>query len=237
VDAAVEVLAERGTDHTRFADVAERCGVAVSTLQCYFGSREDMLIEALRRAIVREVEATEATAAGQADPWRRLVALVERALRTDERDRCLLMELWRATLRDDELAQFCLSLRDRCRRPYLDAIAEGRAAGLFHPAHDPRDVVDVLTASLCGLSHPWAVPPPASGDRRHSDVLLAQLRGALGVVATDPARDLAARCTITPAHWAETVKTLQSQGELPASAPLGGGFDPRFVAAADPLRR
>lgn len=193
LDAAIDVLAERGTEHTRFADVAERCGVAVSTLQCYFGSREDMLVEAVRRAILREVEDTETTAAAEADPWHRLVALVERALRSNQRDRCLLMELWRATMHDDELAEFCVSLRERCQRPYLDAIDEGRTSGAFLPEHDPRDIVDVLTASLSGLAHPWAVPPNTTVTQPFSEVLLAQLRGILGVVSADPARQLVSR--------------------------------------------
>ena len=46
----VEVLADRGFAGTRFIDVAEASGVAVSTLQGYFGSHEDMLIEALAGA-------------------------------------------------------------------------------------------------------------------------------------------------------------------------------------------
>jgi AcrR family transcriptional regulator len=50
LDAAVEVLAERGYERSRFADVAAATEVAISTLQSYFGSREDMLIEALFRA-------------------------------------------------------------------------------------------------------------------------------------------------------------------------------------------
>jgi AcrR family transcriptional regulator len=61
LDAAIDVLAA-GCEHTRFADVSAVCGVAVSTLQCYFGSREDMLIEALRRAIDLEVLAVEEVA-------------------------------------------------------------------------------------------------------------------------------------------------------------------------------
>ena len=47
LDQVVAVLADRGYAGTRFSDVSEASGVAVSTLQGYFGSREDMLIEAL----------------------------------------------------------------------------------------------------------------------------------------------------------------------------------------------
>ena len=57
LDQVVVVLAERGYGRTRFTDVSEASGVAVSTLQGYFGSREDMLIEALGRATTVAVTA------------------------------------------------------------------------------------------------------------------------------------------------------------------------------------
>ena len=41
LEAAGRVIAERGADATRFADVAAESAVPVSTLQYYFGSRED----------------------------------------------------------------------------------------------------------------------------------------------------------------------------------------------------
>ena len=59
LEAAATVLAERGYENTRFADVSEASGVAISTLQNYFGSREDMLIEAMRHATDVEVHASE----------------------------------------------------------------------------------------------------------------------------------------------------------------------------------
>ena len=45
---AGQVIADRGYEETRFADVAERAGASVSTLQYLFGSREDLLIATLR---------------------------------------------------------------------------------------------------------------------------------------------------------------------------------------------
>src|SRR5947209_2417018 len=51
LEAACRVIADRGADATRFADVAAESGVPVSTLQYYFGSREDLLVAALRRLV------------------------------------------------------------------------------------------------------------------------------------------------------------------------------------------
>ena len=55
LEAACRVIAERGADATRFADVAAESGVPVSTLQYYFGSREDLLVAAFRHASGTEI--------------------------------------------------------------------------------------------------------------------------------------------------------------------------------------
>jgi AcrR family transcriptional regulator len=196
LDAAIDVLAARGCEHTRFADVAAVCGVAVSTLQCYFGSREDMLIEALRRAIDLEVLAVEQVASAEPDPWRRITALVSHSLHMSERARRIVLEFWRATIRDDELREYCVELQERCREPYLRAIADGRDHQVFMLRHDPQDVVDVLMAVLCGLSHPWAVQRARPSIEGFQDVLLAQLAATLGVSAAHLTQHLSSAVAI-----------------------------------------
>ena len=81
LEAAGRVIAERGADATRFADVAAESGVPVSTLQYYFGSREDLLVAAFRHASGTEIAALEADLAGLSDPWQQLVRVVTSALR------------------------------------------------------------------------------------------------------------------------------------------------------------
>src|ERR1700754_2734942 len=97
------VLAERGYEKTRFADVSTASGVAVSTLQSYFGSRDDMLIESMRHATDLEGLALEAMADSDVDPWNRLVAIVDRHLDMPMRSHVLFIEFWRAGMRDAEL--------------------------------------------------------------------------------------------------------------------------------------
>ena len=80
LEAAGRVIAERGADATRFADVAAESGVPVSTLQYYFGSREDLLVAAFRHASGTEIAALEAETAGLDDPWQQLARIVTRAV-------------------------------------------------------------------------------------------------------------------------------------------------------------
>src|SRR2546428_13532303 len=69
LEAACRVIADRGADATRFADVAAESGVPVSTLQYYFGSREDLLVAAFRHASGAEIAALEADLAAMSGPW------------------------------------------------------------------------------------------------------------------------------------------------------------------------
>ncbi|MDG4807376.1 TetR family transcriptional regulator C-terminal domain-containing protein [Micromonospora sp. WMMD1120] len=178
-----DVLATRGYENTRFADVAAAGGVAISTLQTYFGSREDMIIEAMRLSTDREVAALQSASAAEADPWRRLVTLVDRSLHNSESTRQVLVEFWRSAMRDDELREHSAEVWTRYRAPFLSAVREGVARGVFTPTHDADAVTDFLLTALAGLiiSRVQHHPTPTPTDFRV--VLLAQLRLMLGVTS------------------------------------------------------
>jgi AcrR family transcriptional regulator len=180
LEAAATVLAERGYENTRFADVSEASGVAISTLQNYFGSREDMLIEAMRHATDVEVHALEAVAQSEADPWNRLVAMIDRNLNTPMRNHQLLFEFWRSGMRDAELRDYGQEGWARYRAPFVATVAQGRDTGVFTPTTNPDDVVDLLLASLSGAIIPRVLdfPAPASGHFRTA--LLRQTALMLG---------------------------------------------------------
>lgn len=183
LDAVIDVLADRGYDHTRFTDVSAATGVPVSTLQNYFGSREDMLIEALRRAVDREVVTMEAVAAAEEDPWTCLVALVRHGLRNSLAADRMLLEFWRAAMRDEELRAYTAALRDRYREPFVTAVAEGCRTGAFRARHEPDDIVDVLVVCLGGAVLPRVHQQPTVLDEGFESVLLAQLADSLQVEA------------------------------------------------------
>src|SRR2546430_3757968 len=106
LEAACRVIAERGADATRFADVAAESGVPVSTLQYYFGSREDLLVAAFRHASSEEIAALEAELAAMGDPWQRLTRIVARAVAGYQADEArsgrLWIESWHFGIRDPE---------------------------------------------------------------------------------------------------------------------------------------
>ncbi|MEE6310782.1 TetR/AcrR family transcriptional regulator [Plantactinospora veratri] len=174
------MLAARGYEHTRFADVSAASGVAISTLQTYFGSREDMVIEAMEVFTDREVEALEAVAGAEADPWRRLVALVDRSLHNSESVRQILVEFWRSAMRDDELRAYSTEVWLRYRAPFLAAVREGSARGEFTLAHDAEGVTDLLLTALAGLIVTRVQHHPTPSPEGFRAALLGQLGLVLG---------------------------------------------------------
>lgn len=180
------MLAERGFAGTRFADVSHASGVAVSTLQGYFGSREDMLIEAFERATSVAVTAMRELAAQSDDPWQQLVAMVDRGLTTDADTWRMLMEFWTAAAHDAELRDHAAQLAEQYREPFVDAVRRGVESGAFTPRFEVAAIVEVAVADIVGLLYPVVLGHLQAQDTGYRDVVLAQLAFALST-STDSA--------------------------------------------------
>jgi AcrR family transcriptional regulator len=180
LDIVIAVLADRGYEGTRFADVSAASGTAVSTLQNYFGSREDMLVEALQRSTNGEVEALEALAAVHSDPWERLVALIDRSLGNPEPVQRTLLEFWRSAMRDEELREHSEQVQRRYREPFLTAVQEGCDEGVFQPEHSASDVVHFLLDVLAGAIIPRVLHQDGPSPEAFRSLLLSQVGVALG---------------------------------------------------------
>lgn len=180
LDHVVSVLTERGYDRTRFTDVAKVAGVAVSTLQFYFGSRDDMLVEALHRSCAREVVRLAAIKP-DAPPWERLVALVEHSLDPADVDIWrMLIEFWYASMHDEELRQQSDKLQYDWSRPFADAITRGVELGDFQ-VDNVENMVTFLVGILDGLMLPQVLKHGYYDVEGVKAVVLDVLAKALGV--------------------------------------------------------
>lgn len=175
----VAVLADRGYAGTRFVDVSEASGVAISTLQGYFGSREDMLIEAFTHATSVAVAAMDEFAAQVDDPWEQLVAMIDRGLSTDVAAWRMLMEFWTAAAHDTELQDHAAALAAQYREPFVDAVRRGIESGAFTPRFDTAAIVEVAVATIVGLLYPVVLGHLSPQDTDYREVVLAQLAFAL----------------------------------------------------------
>jgi AcrR family transcriptional regulator len=164
LEAACRVIGDRGADATRFADVAAESGVPVSTLQYYFGSREDMLVAAFRHASSAEIAALEADIAAMNDPWDRLEQIVTRALTGYQPDAPeagrLWIESWHFGIRDPEMRADTLQDYGDWRRLVADAVRHGIEQGSFGDTHRPERVAVLAIALVDGMGIPLALGDP-----------------------------------------------------------------------------
>jgi AcrR family transcriptional regulator len=164
--AAVTVIAARGVESTRFADVSAASGVPVSTLQYYFGNREDMIVAAFRHAVADEAARLRAAVADEpgADPWQDLVALMRIGVVDGGEAPStwrLWVELWRTALRDEELRRDALEVSRQWRELLVTVIERGQETERFRRRTDPLLVANQAISLMDGAGIPVALDDPA----------------------------------------------------------------------------
>ena len=151
--AAARVLVRDGTAGLRIRDVAEEAGVSTGVVHYYFGSKDEILIEALRWAVRAPVERFAELRRDGDHLWA-LATLLEVSLPHpgilfDEY--VLWLEFWTAVSHDPALLPLCEELATLYRDEVAQLVLEGTAAGQFSPVAAPNDVAERLIALVDGL--------------------------------------------------------------------------------------
>ncbi|MEX0991788.1 MAG: TetR/AcrR family transcriptional regulator [Actinomycetota bacterium] len=154
LDAAAEAIVERGLAETRVADVAMRARMSPGHVLYYFGTKDELLLEALRRSeegLYEEVAADLATIPG---PVERLVRLIEHSSPAGKGDPAwvLWVEVWARAARDEALAKQLGELDQRWLDTLVEIVREGQQTGVFDASVDADDFADGFTALLDGLA-------------------------------------------------------------------------------------
>ena len=137
LEAAVDVIVERGACKTRIADVAERGGTSAPLVLYYFESKDRLLNEALAFAEDRFYLAIFAELTNLETASEKLVRLIELTCGHEStaellrEDLALWTELWSRALRDEVAARKRAALDRRWRRTIADIVKEGQRAGEF----------------------------------------------------------------------------------------------------------
>src|ERR671919_3052741 len=111
LEAAMDVIADRGLCETRVADVARRAGTSAALVLYYFESKDRLLTEALTHAEDRFYLETFHELTGIERAADRLAHLIDRSFPTPRGssemlgDWKLWIELWSRALRDPEVAR------------------------------------------------------------------------------------------------------------------------------------
>jgi len=151
--AAARVLVRDGTAGMRVRDVAVEAGVSTGVVHYYFGSKDEMLVDALRWAIGKPAERF-AEIRQDGDHLRVLACLLEVSLPHpgvlfDEY--VLWLEFWTAVTHDTTLQTLCEELASEYRDEMVRLIREGTEAGAFRPVADVDIVAERISAMVDGL--------------------------------------------------------------------------------------
>jgi AcrR family transcriptional regulator len=154
VDAMRESVAERGTAGSTFDQVAKAAGVSRGLLHYYFGTKERLLVEVVRRDCevrIASLDAALAQAQTADDFIAVLVASLDDVVRNDPGFVTLLFELFVLSRRHEEVAAEYRELLSRLRTQVAALLREKEAAGVLHLGADAEAVVDVLFSLADGI--------------------------------------------------------------------------------------
>ena len=154
VEAMRASVAERGTAGSTFDQVARAAGVSRGLLHYYFGTKERLLVEVVRRDCDLRMAALDAqlAQARTADDFIAvLVASLEDVVRNDPAFVTLLFELFVLSRRHEEVAAEFSELLRRPREQVAELLRAKVAEGVLHLAAEPDAVVDVLFSLADGI--------------------------------------------------------------------------------------
>jgi AcrR family transcriptional regulator len=162
VDAMRESVARRGTAGSTFDHVAREAGVSRGLLHYYFGTKERLLVEVVRRDSEIRLAALAASLgdARTADDFiDAMVRSLEQLIERDPGFVVLLYELFTLSRRNEEIAGELAAL---CRQTRADLAASLKAKhdeGVLALGADPDAVAGVLLALGDGLALRFLIEP------------------------------------------------------------------------------
>jgi len=158
--AAAELICERGFGDTRIADVAKRAGVSSALVIYYFGTRDRLLVDALRYSEESFYEAAERMLAEVPSLRERLSLLIQWTCVPEGAGEIpgawgLWFDLWAQAFRHDEIKAGRAERDSRWRKMIVDALDSSELSG-----KDKRMFALEFAALLDGLSIQVALDDP-----------------------------------------------------------------------------
>ncbi len=155
VDAMRTSVARRGVAGSTFDHVAREAGVSRGLLHYYFGTKERLLAEVVRRDCdVRMASLDERMADARTleDVMARLLAELQELVDREPEILTLIFELFTLGRRNPELAAEFAELVRRTRDQLADVLAAKRDEGVLRLAAEPHAIADVLFSLADGLA-------------------------------------------------------------------------------------
>ena len=189
---AAELICERGFGETRIADVAKRAQASSALVIYYFGTRERLLVDALRYSEQNFYDAAEKMLTEVPSVRERLSMLV-RWTCVPENDGDvpgawgLWFDLWAQAFRHPEVKQDRVELDGRWRAMIVDIVKAGQADGDIGKV-DAREFAMTFAALLDGLSIQVALEDPEIDSDTAYRIAMSYAERELALPAVRPRR-------------------------------------------------
>jgi AcrR family transcriptional regulator len=181
LDAAADVFAERGYDGTRVADIAAAAGVSNGALYSHFGSKAELLVQALRTH-GRQLLAEEFAA----DPLQSITELLlctgQRLLRRRDARGYLVAEALVAARRDQDVAEPMRDYVGERARWLAELMRTAQAASELDPALSADALAHFCL--LLAMGSALVTPDMHAADDQEWAALLARIVSALAPAGT-----------------------------------------------------
>jgi AcrR family transcriptional regulator len=166
LEAAVEVIAEKGLGDTRVADIARRANLSPALLLYYFRSKDELLTEALTFAEDRFYLDTWHELTELEDPRARMIRLIERSCPVEDSqgelgEWTLWVELWARALHHPKAGSKREALDRRWRGTIAEIVRLGQQEGRFAAEVVPDEFAVRLAALMDGLALQVVLKDPA----------------------------------------------------------------------------
>src|SRR5438270_10891793 len=155
VDAMRSSVAQRGTAGSTFDHGSREAGVSRGLLHYYFGTKEQLLVEAVRRDCELRMELLESqlSTAKTADDFIDLMAQnLRETVRNDPDFVILLFELFTLSRRNADIAAEYAGLISRTREQVAELLAKAQREKILHLHADPEAVAEVLFSIADGFA-------------------------------------------------------------------------------------
>ena len=182
VEAMRHSVARRGAAGSTFDHVSREAGVSRGLLHYYFGTKEQLLVEAARRDCELRIEALEQRLAGAqtADDFVALLAEnLQETIHEDPDFVTLVFELFTLSRRNEDIAVEYARLVRLTRERLAGMLAAAQAEGVLQLHAEPDAVADILFSLGDGFSLRMIAEP----ERDFSETIRAGIECARSLVA------------------------------------------------------
>jgi AcrR family transcriptional regulator len=184
VEAMRSSVAARGISGSTFEHVAREAGVSRGLLHYYFGTKERLLVEVVRRDAEHRIARLDAPlgAAKSGDEILRiLVADLQDSIQNEPGFWVLLFDVFTAGRRNPEIQREIADLFNRTRDHVVEIFETKAGEGVLDLRFDANAVVGFLFALADGLALQMLSDP----ERDHSDVITASTEAARHLLTSD----------------------------------------------------